>query len=307
VVAQQEDASSFAERYAGTPFVTPPVEPLAPAPRRSGNNIWIGGGVALIALALIAALIVGLGSGSGSRPDTQLVVPITPAPTPAPTPPPSLTALMGRLNDSSLSAHIVVSSRVQVNRRIAGAGVTDLTTFDGIISGPNESGLFTHSGVTREFRLVDNVVYSRQPPTAKWQVVPTLPSYLIVAPLFNITAMNMIELVSAEVVNGDTLYHFRTTRWWAPDTSRLAMADVPSLTAGLAPDVSVLDLWATADGIPVTASFSGTNSATDGTKLVDIEVKYTFDQVDVAVSIGSPGPSPTASPAASALPSPTTK
>ena len=76
---------------------------------------------------------------------------------------------------------------VQVNERIAGAAVTDLTTFDGIISGPNESGLFTHAGVTREFRLVDNVVYSRQPPTAKWQVVPTLSSYLIVAPLFNVT------------------------------------------------------------------------------------------------------------------------
>jgi hypothetical protein len=303
VVAQQEDASSFAERYAGTPFVPAPVEPVAPARRRSSNTMWIGGGVALIAVALIAALFA-LGSGSGSRPDAQLVAAITPMPTPAPTLPPSLTALMGRLNDKDLSAHIVVSSRVQVNERIAGAAVTDLTTFDGIISGPNESGLFTHAGVTREFRLVDNVVYSRQPPTAKWQVVPTLSSYLIVAPLFNVTATNMIELEGVDVVNGETLYHFRTTRWWAPDTSRLAMADVPALTAGLAPDVRVLDLWATADGIPVTASFSGTNSATDGTKLVDIEVKYTFDQVDVAVSIGSPGPSPTPSPS-SPSPSPT--
>jgi hypothetical protein len=105
----------------------------------------------------------------------------------------------------------------------------------------------------------------------------------------------MIQLISEETKNGQTLNHFQTTRWWAPDTSRLAITDVQGLTAGLAPDVTVLDLWATADGVPVSATFSGTNSASDGTKLVDIEVSYTFDGVGVPISIGTPEPSPSPS------------
>jgi len=178
-----------------------------------------------------------------------------------------------------------------VSARVAVAPVTDLVAFDGLISGPNESGTFTHSGVTREFRLVDSVVYMRVMPNGPWQVQASIPSFLIIAPLFNITKPEMIQLIGEETKNGQTLNHFQTTRWWAPDTSRLAITDVPGLTAGLAPDVTVLDLWATADGLPVSATFSGTNSASDGTKLVDIEVSYTFDQVGVPVSIGTPEPS----------------
>ena len=46
---------------------------------------------------------------------------------------------------------------------------------------------------------------------------------------------------------------------------------------------------------PVSATFSGTNSASDGTKLLDIEVSYTFTDVGVPVDIVSPLPTPSPS------------
>src|SRR5664280_1115360 len=99
--------------------------PVAPMPQRRNSNIlWIGGGAALIVVAVIAA-IVGLGLGnSGDQSKGMLVVPVTPRPTPTPTLPPSITALMGHLNDSALSAHVVVVSRVNVSTRLIGAGTT---------------------------------------------------------------------------------------------------------------------------------------------------------------------------------------
>lgn len=285
---------SFVDLYSGTGFMAPPDAPLAPmSQRRQNNMLWIGGGAALIVVAVVVAIVFALGlGGTGDKSNGQLVAAVTPRPTPTPTLPPSITALMAQLNDRALSAHIAVSSRVQVTRI---APVMNLVTFDGQISGPNESGTLKQGGVTREMKLVDNTVYLRVLPNGAWQIAPSISAYLIIAPIFNITKPEMIQLIGSETKDGRLLNHFQTTRWWAPDPSRLAMADVPALTLGLAPDVNVLDLWATPDGTPVSATFSGTNSASDGTKLVDIEVTYTFDNVGVEVSIGTPEPSPSAS------------
>ena len=73
-------------------------------------------------------------------------------------------------------------------------------------------------------------------------------------------------------------------------------------------DIHALDLWATADGTPVAAHFSGTNPAADGTMLVDVQVDYTFTQVGIRQEIDVPGPnwkpSPTIGPSPSIGPSP---
>ncbi|HEX7612759.1 MAG TPA: hypothetical protein VF371_08280 [Candidatus Limnocylindrales bacterium] len=285
--------SSFAEIYADSGFLAPP-RPTAAMPRRRNNNaLWIGGGAALIVVAVTIAILVAMGMGnSGDQSKGQLVVAHTPKPTPTPTLPPSITALMGRLNDRDLSGHIVITSRVQVSTRLSGSGTT-LVSFDGEISGPNEGGTLKQAGVTREIKLVDSIVYTRVVPNGTWQIEPIIPSYLIIVPVFGITKPEMIQLIGQETKNGRLLNHLQTTKWWAPDPSRLALADITKLS--LAPDVNVLDLWATDDGLPVSATFSGTNSASDGTKLVDIEVSYTFDQVGVPISIGTPGPSPSPS------------
>jgi len=293
VAAPKVVEGSFVDLYAGTGFVAPPDPPAAPTARRRNNNtLWIGGGAGLILVAIVVALAFSMGlGGSGDQSKGQLVVPVTPRPTPTPTLPPSITALMGHLNDTALSAHIVVVSRVNVNARMIGAGLT-LTSFDGQISGSNESGTLTQGGASREIKLVDSIVYTRAT-SGTWKISPTIASYLIIAPVFGITKPEMIQLIDQETKNGQVLNHLQTTKWWAPDPSRLALTDLTRLS--LAPDVNVLDLWATTDGVPVTATFSGTNSASDGTKLVDVEVSYTFDQVGVPVSIGTPEPPPSPS------------
>jgi len=292
--APKVDGGSFADIYAGSGFVASSERTAAPiSPRRQNRVLWIWGGAALIVVAVIVAIAFGMGmGGSDNRSNGQLVVAHTPKPTPTPTLPPAITALMGPLNDRALSAHIVVVSRVQVSSRLIGSGTT-LVSFDGQISGSSEEGTLKQGGVTREIKLVDSIVYTRVVPNGAWQISPSIPSYLIIAPVFGITKPEMIQLIDQETKDGQTLNHLQTTKWWAPDTSRLALADLTSLS--LAPDVNVLDLWATADGAPVSATFSGTNSASDGTKLVDIEVSYTFDQVGVPVSIGTPEPSPSRS------------
>jgi hypothetical protein len=284
---------SFVDLYSGTAFVAPPEPPPAPmSQRRQNHMLWIGGGAGLILVAVLVALALGLGlGGSGDQSKGQLVVPVTPRPTPTPTLPPSITALMGHLNDSALSAHIIVVSRVNVNARMIGAGLT-LTSFDGQISGSNESGTLTQGGVIQEIKLVDSIVYMRVP-NGTWKISPSIAPYLIIAPVFGITKPEMVQLIDQETKNGQILNHLQTTRWWDPDPSRLALTDLTRLS--LAPDVNVLDLWATTDGVPVSATFSGTNSASDGTKLVDIEVSYTFDQVGMPISIGTPEPSPSPS------------
>jgi hypothetical protein len=294
VAAPKVVEGSYADLYTGTGFVAPPEPAAAPmSQRRQNPMLWIGGGAALIVVAVIVAIVFGLGMGnSGDQSKGQLVVAHTPKPTPTPTLPPSVTALMGRLNDWDLSAHIVITSRVQVSTRLIGAGTT-LISFDGQISGSNEGGTLKQGGVTSEIKLVDSIVYTRVVPNGIWQISPSIPSYLIIAPVFGITKPEMIQLVGQEAKNGQMLNHLQTTKWWASDPSRLALADLTRLS--LAPDVNVLDLWATADGVPVYATFSGTNSASDGTKLVDIEVSYTFDQVGVPISIGTPEPSPSPS------------
>ncbi len=293
VAAAEVVEGSYAEIYAGTGFVAPPPQPAAPMrQRRQNKTLWIWGGCALIVVAAAVAILVAMGLGGPGNQSNGLVVPLTPRPTPTPTLPPSVTDLMGRLNDSTLNAHIVVVSRVQVSTRLIGSGTT-LISFDGQISGWNESGTLKQGGVIRELKLVDSVVYMRSVPNGTWQISPSIASYLIIAPVFGITKPEMIQLIGQETKNGQTLNHLQTTRWWPPDPSRLALTDLTRLS--LAPDVNVLDLWATADGLPVSATFSGTNSASDGTKLVDIEVTYTFDQVGVPISIGTPEPSPSPS------------
>ena len=288
VAAPKVAEGSFVERYAGSEFVTRADPPAAPmSQRRENHMLWIGGGAALIVAAVVVAIILAMGLGGTSNQPNGRLVAMTPRPTPTPTLPPSITALMGHLNDSALSAHIVVVSRVQVSTRLIGSGTT-LISFDGQISGSNESGTLKQGGVSREIKLVDSIVYTRAVPNGTWQISPSIASYLIIAPVFGITKPEMIQLIDQEAKNGQMLNHLQTTKWWAPDPSRLALADLTRLS--LAPDVNVLDLWATADGVPVSATFSGTNSASDGTKLVDIEVSYTFDQVGMPISIGTPEP-----------------
>ena len=265
-----------------------------PAKRNSRTGLLIGGGVAIIAVAMVTVLLVSMGAfapGPTARPN--IVVPVTEAPTPTPTLPSSVTNTLAQLNDPTLSTHLTVDSRYQLDARVNGVAVTYTASFDGQISGTDVGGVYRVGSVTRDIRYVAGVTYARTLPNGKW-ALSVLPSYLVFAPMFNLTGPNMLQVVGQEDRNGITQLHLRSTAWWQPDLNRLAIQD---LTANqLAAENKVLDLWVRVDGTPVSAHFSATTSATNGTKLLAIEVEYTFKDVGTPVAIGTPEPSPSPTP-----------
>jgi len=296
VVAPPPPPDSFVDRYSNTEFIAPvEMNMSAPARRSSRTGLMLGGGVALIAVAMVGVILVTLGAFSpGPTERPQVVVPITASPSAAPTLPPSITDTLAQLNDPSLSAHFTVDSRLALDARVNGAAVVYTAGFDGNISGRDESGIYKHNGVAKEIRYVEGTTYGRILPNGKWAVEQAMPSFLVFAPMFNLTSPNMIQVIGQENRNGITQMHLQSTAWWQPDMNRMAIMDVSG--AGLAAEDKVLDLWVTMDGTPVSAHYAATTSATSGAKLLDIEVTYTFRDVGLPVVIGSPEPSPSPTP-----------
>jgi hypothetical protein len=148
-------------------------------------------------------------------------------------------------------------------------------------------------GITREYRIVGGIVFVKVSPTARWSTAASIAGYLVIDPTFGLSKPAMLQLVGEETQDGQLVNHFHTTSSWAPDVARIAMIDTSGFL--FKPDVVVLNLWTSQDGIPMKAVFSATNTATNGTKLLDIETTYTFTNVGVPLKIEVPGPSPSGS------------
>jgi hypothetical protein len=285
----------YVDRYAGTPFVPAPQTALLPArPHRNSTGLLIGAGaVMIVAAIMVAILAVTLGLGSGPTPGPVYVVPKTDQPSPTPTLPPSIALTLQQLNDPNLSADVVVESSANVNDPTLGKHDTQSVSFKGRIASGNEAGTVIEAGITREYVVVDNVVFVRVPPATRWSTAASIPTYLLIDQSFGLTKPQMLRLVGAETLEGQAVNHFQTTRMWVPDVPRIAMID----TSGFAfkPETVVLDLWTSPDGEPVRAIFSATNLAANGTKLLDIETTYKFANVGVPQTIEVPGPSPSGS------------
>lgn len=282
----------YVERYAGTGLaqVDDPLVVVVPPRRRDNTGLFVGGGAALIVSAIVITLLVASGAlgGPAITPQPHRVISVTPPPSATPTLPATVAKTLTQLNDPKLNAHITVDSHITLSATVArSAAVT--VQFQGDVSNGNQSGTLQGSGMTQEIRLVDGRVYSKIMPAGNWILSPAIASYLVICPVFGLKSNEDIQLIGLETRGGQQLYHLESTRSWSPDMSRMAMADLSFLPYW--PDKSVLDLWATADGTPVDATFSGWSLASDGTKLVDVEVAYTFSQVGVPVAIAVPGPS----------------
>jgi hypothetical protein len=280
------------ERYAGTGLaqVDDPLVVVVPPRRRDNTGLFVGGGAALIVSAIVVTLLVASGAlgGPAITPQPRRVLSVTPPPSATPTLPATVAKTLTQLNDPKLNAHITVDSHITLSATVArSAAVT--VQFQGDVSNGNQSGTLQGSGMTQEIRLVDGKVYSKIMPAGNWILSPAIASYLVICPVFGLKSNEDIQLIGVETRGGQQLNHLQSTRSWSPDMSRMAMTDLSFLPYW--PDKSVLDLWATADGTPVEATFSGWSLASDGTKLVDVEVAYTFSQVGVPVAIAVPGPS----------------
>jgi hypothetical protein len=285
------------ERYAGTPFVPAAPEPVAvpAAPRRNNTALLMAGGAALIISAVVIATLASFGALGGSATARPVyVIPVTPPPTPTPTLPPTIALTLAQLNDLKLSAHIAIDSRIQQNS--LGNSESIVVKFDGQVSKGDEWGVIDAVGTTQAMRFINGRIDYKILPSGRWSTAAEMPAYLVICPVFGLDSTEDLQLVAREMRDGHLVNHLQSTGWWKPDISRLALVDLSGLS--FRPDTLVLDLWVLADGTPVSAQFSGTNSATNGTKLLDIQVSYTFTDVGVEVSPPSDIPTP------SVLPSP---
>ncbi len=281
----------YAERYAGqVPPTDSSVVVVVPPRRRANVGLYLGGGAALMVSAVVILVLAATGvlGGPAVTAAPRRVLPVTPAPTAGPTLPPAIAKTLSQLNDPKLSAHITIDSHITMSATVA-KSASVIVKFDGEVSNGNESGVLQAGGISQEIRLVDGKDYSKILPSGNWVLSPAVASYLVICPVFGLDSSKAVALIGQDTRGGQQLNHLQSTDEWSPDMSRLAMLDLSFLPYW--PDKSVLDLWVTTDGTPVEATFSGWSLASDGTKLVDVEVAYTFSAVGVPQTIEAPGPS----------------
>jgi hypothetical protein len=278
------------------PSMLPPVSTRA---RRPNQNLLLGGGVALIVTALVFGMFYVVGGGSNATPTPpQMIVSITSGPTTAALPAAAKKTLT-ILNDPKLSAQIKITSHVDATQAVVGQGSLSSTIkFDGEVSGGNQWGTYVSAGIVQELRLIDGQLYRRFAKTGIWETLGGMPSNLVICPVFGVTAERDIQFVGQEKLDGQDVLHLQTTRFWTPDLNRMTMVDM-SLYLTM-PDVEVLDIWTTLDGTPVTGTFTGSRTTGGNSKLIDVQVTYTFAQVGVPMTIDVPGPHWSPSPTASA-------
>jgi hypothetical protein len=282
----------YTDRYAAAaPEPVVPAAPVVPGGRdRTTYFMW--GGVGLISAAVVLVLLFSLGltGGIGATPGPRHAV--LPAALPTPTLPPTVDATLSQLNDIGFSAHVTIDGRIVMTAESGSKAQTIVVHYDGIVSGGNQWGILKVGSKPQEIMVVNGDAYVRTPPTGKWSGVTTVPSYKIICPLFGLKDGDYLAMVGQETVNGRVLNHMRSTHWWSPELSRLALYDLSGLR--LTPDIQSLDIWSAADGTPVSATYDGTNMA-GNTTLFGLHVQYQFSDVGVAQTIVRQSPS--ASPA----------
>jgi hypothetical protein len=272
------------------------------APSITGaTKALIGIGAGMLSLVVVVGLMFSMGvfNSTPKYPTVIVSVPPETAAAPTPTTRPEIAMTLAAINDPLLCAHVVIGSRADVDQSILGRPSAVLVNLDAQISNGKETAIYTAGTLSEELRFVDGKIFVRKIPGTKWTTSAVVSSWAMLLPMFGLTSPKLIDFVGNESRDGEEVYHFRTTKWWAPDLSRMALMDVGSL--GIRPDTTGLDIWTDSFGKPVYASFSAVSMANDGRKLLDIETTYTFTDVGAPVDILNPmaTPVPSVSPSAS--------
>ena len=271
--------SSYAEKYTGSEFAPPPDAPVSAAPRRrSGLSLVLAVGAALVvtAIAVSAFILMGALDTPAPTPRQDIVVAKTPTPTPLPTLPPTITRTLEQLADPNANVHVSIRTTITVNARVTGQSVSVIKNLEIDLANGNESGTSQVGASTQEWRLVNGTYYLRQLPTGKWSARAGFSPFIVLSPLFLLTEPRMLQYDGPETKNGTPTEKLESTRWWAPDSSKLSGYDVATL--GINPLNTKLQLWVTEDGTPVYATFRAWTDTSDGTgtNLLDITTTYQF-------------------------------
>ena len=292
VVTQPIDGL-YSERYAAENPPTQPAVASGPPRRRESTSYFIWGGIGLVGVAVVIAIVVQFAGLGGAAATPAAIRVIRPAAMPTDTLPPTTDATIKDLNDIKFSAHITVQSRIQLTTAVAPKAQVVVVKYDGIVSGGNQWGTLKVGTSVQDAMLVDGEVFTRAPSAVKWTQASSIAPYKVLSPIFGLQDTHALAMIGQETKNGQVLNHLQATHWWRPDISRLAMYDLSNLR--LTPDVQTLDLWVKADGTPVFATYDGTIMA-GNTTLFAMHVEYTFSDVGAPVTIAVPGADWTPSP-----------
>jgi hypothetical protein len=295
------EAGTYADLYAATEFAVPVDAGPAVEPSHGPSIALLAGGAGLLATAVLIVVLVASGAFSAPPGQPPIIVSLSPTGTPtlSPTIRPEIAMTLSALNDKSVNTHVVIESRIDEDSTVTGRPFSHVATFDCQLSSGEEQCILTGGGGTEEIRYTDGLYFVRTLPKGKWTTTSTVPAYVVIVPLFEISTPKMLEFVGDEMRDGQQTYHFKTTRMWVPNLNKMAMTDANAL--GMKPDTVSMDLWTSTFGKPIYASFSGTTLAIDGKRLLDIETTYTFSDfgvpVDVVNPLATPTPKPTPTPA----------
>jgi len=298
------DDGTYADRYANTEF-TAPVATSDVRPRSGPSMGMLLAGAGLLVAALLVVTLAAAGAFSAPAGTPPIIISLAPTgtPTPSPTVRPELVMTLQALNDPAINAHLVISTRIDIDSSIKGHPSSNVATYDLQLSSGETQGIFTAGGQSTEVRFVDGTYYVRTLPKGKWTATSHVSAFFSVLPLFDVKNSNMLAYVGEEEYDGQQTYHLQSTRMWVPDLNKMSMTDANAI--GIKPDTVALDLWVSTFGKPVYATFSGTTLAYDGKKLLDIETTFTFSDVGTPVDVINPLATPTPKPTPTPTPTPT--
>jgi hypothetical protein len=265
--------------------------------RRSRPALFVGAGAVLIVGALVVVIVMELGGGATP---TRAPVYVRGAETVQPrqpTLPPILALTLGQVANYQLDAHVTIQANIQLNSQVKWKTQSLTTKFDGHVSEGDQSGTVQTGGTSQEIRMVGGLFFVRSLPSGKWSLLPNLPSYLLVCPVLGVSSTQDLVEIGPTMRAGQMMNHLQSTSSWAPDISRITMTDLSSLP--IKPTAMLLDLWVDDNGVPLSATVEATNIGDGGTKLLDIQITYTFSDVGVPTDMVAPiSPSPAPSPSA---------
>lgn len=290
---QAVQPDSYADKYQGSEFAPPEVPAPVPAPRRSPVGPVLVVGSVLLVVAVAASAMVMMGAlDPAPRPTAPpiRIAAITPSPTPAATLPPAITRTLATLADPHLNMHISIKTNGSVNARANpdGRSTQIRLNIEADCANGDESGTDQTGSTSYEWRLVDGIFYLRTLPSGKWQLRSSYSPFFVLSPLFSLTETRQLQYLGPDMKNGVQTDKLESTQWWTPNAGKMSGMDVATLN--ISPQHTLLDLWVTADGSPVYATFRAWKDAADGTgvNLLDISTTYAFSNPGSIMPIPSP-------------------
>ena len=279
---------SIIERFRGTEWDAQANQPPPPPPPRatsvSRSFVLTVGGVALLLIVAISALVV---LHPGTPTPTAFVPPsVRPTPTAAPGAD-VLARVWGVVSDASLSYH--VESAGKLSAKSGDQRFSQQYTLALDVSDDNYAGTIA---IVDRGRFVldrfDGTIYIRKAGTTKWEVTPNSNRDYRQQPLMAIDDPRELTYVNSFVEKGVLFHRFTGNEAYRPSVARmfvLGIFDFPFETLDLH-----MELVVTNDGVPVRASFSCRVAAdpTHGIPSFSGSATFTFSKFGQGPKISAP-------------------